>query len=100
MPGPCRRSSAEGGVKFTVADDGPGIAEADYDVVFRKYGRRSTDVLDGPVAGDTAGVGSGLGLTFCKLAVEAHGGRVWVQSRPGEGAAFHFVLPRRPPQGG
>ena len=82
---------AEGGVKVTVADDGPGIAEGDQEMIFRKYGRRGDEGAR-PVGG------SGLGLTFCKLAVEAHGGRIWVQSRPGEGAAFHFVLPPRPPQ--
>ncbi|HEX6038000.1 response regulator [Longimicrobium sp.] len=88
---------AEGdGVKFTVADNGPGIAEADHEFIFRKYGRRSTDSVGDLVEGAAEGVGSGLGLTFCKLAVEAHGGRIWVQSRPGEGAAFHFVLPPRP----
>ena len=76
-----------GWVKVTVADTGPGIAEAEHEAIFRKYGRR-----DGGADG-----GSGIGLTFCKLAVEAHGGRIWVQSRPGEGAAFHFVLPPRPP---
>jgi two-component system sensor histidine kinase/response regulator len=85
---------AEGGVKFTVADDGVGIAEADHDAIFRKYGRRD----DGDGGASPAG-GSGLGLTFCKLAVEAHGGRIWVQSRAGEGAAFHFILPPRPPSG-
>jgi two-component system, sensor histidine kinase and response regulator len=83
-----RAADAPGGVQVTVADDGPGIAEADHELVFRKYGRRGTE-------GAPNG-GSGLGLTFCKLAVEAHGGRIWIQSRPGEGAAFHFVLPPRP----
>jgi len=38
--------------------------------------------------------GSGIGLTFCQLAVESHGGRIWVDDAPGGGAAFHFTLPR------
>jgi signal transduction histidine kinase len=36
---------------------------------------------------------SGLGLAFCKLAVEAHNGRIWVQSEEGHGSQFHIVLP-------
>ncbi len=44
--------------------------------------------------------GSGLGLTFCKLAVEAHGGRIWVDDGPEGGAAFHFTLPLTPPPDG
>jgi two-component system, sensor histidine kinase and response regulator len=85
-----RASSEPGGVTFTVADDGVGISPAHHEVVFRKFsalskpGRRST---------------SGLGLTFCKLAVEAHGGRIWLESRDGEGSAFHFALPPTPPAG-
>jgi two-component system, sensor histidine kinase and response regulator len=83
-----RASSEPGGVTFTVADDGVGISPAHHEVVFRKFsalakpGRRGT---------------SGLGLTFCKLAVEAHGGRIWLESRDGEGSAFHFALPAVPP---
>ena len=84
-----RASSDPAGVTFTVADDGVGISPAHHEVVFRKFsaiskpGRRAT---------------SGLGLTFCKLAVEAHGGRIWLESRDGEGSAFHFVLPSEPPR--
>jgi signal transduction histidine kinase len=40
---------------------------------------------------------SGLGLAFCKLAIDAHGGRIWVQSAgEGKGSAFHFSLPKKP----
>jgi signal transduction histidine kinase len=74
------------GVLFTVADDGPGIPPEYHDVIFRKFERVRTPGL---------AHGSGLGLAFCKLAVEAHGGRIWVQSRPGEGAQFHFTIPVR-----
>jgi two-component system sensor histidine kinase/response regulator len=75
------------GVLFTVADNGPGIPAEFHDVIFRKFERVRTPAL---------AHGSGLGLAFCKLAVEAHGGRIWVQSRQGEGAQFHFILPLRP----
>jgi two-component system sensor histidine kinase/response regulator len=78
---------AEDGVKVSVADNGRGVPETEHEAIFRKYGRA-----------DAGGASSGLGLTFCKLAVEAHGGRIWVQSRPGEGAIFHFVLPPHPPE--
>ena len=76
---------AESGVRFTVSDDGAGIADEFQDVIFRKYGSV-------PAGGSS----SGLGLTFCKLAVEAHGGRIWVRSARGAGSDFHFVLPLQP----
>ena len=73
------------GVHFTVADNGVGIPEAYHDMIFHKFGSV------GPVRPELRS--SGLGLTFCKLAVEAHGGRIWLQSGEGKGSAFHFVLP-------
>ena len=72
-------------MQFTVRDDGAGIPEAYHDIIFRKFG----------TAQQTEGSPStGLGLTFCKLAIEAHGGRIWVESGGPRGAAFHFVVPR------
>jgi signal transduction histidine kinase len=77
---------AGGGVLFTVADDGPGIPPEYHDVIFRKFERvRSAEAP--PVRS------SGLGLTFCRLVVEAHGGRIWVQSLEGKGSQFHVALP-------
>ena len=77
-------------VLFTVADNGPGIAPEYHELIFRKFERVKS-------ASAPSARSSGLGLAFCKLAVEAHGGRIWVQSRTGEGSAFHVLLPLRPP---
>ena len=79
------------GTLFTVADDGVGIPAEYHDIIFRKFEQVKT--LHIPRVRS-----SGLGLAFCKLVVEAHGGRIWVKSG-GEmiGSAFHFWLPVRPP---
>jgi signal transduction histidine kinase len=78
------------GVLFTVADNGPGIPKEYQELIFRKFEQVRT-----PNAPRVRS--SGLGLAFCKLAVEAHGGRIWVRSEEGKGSAFHFWLPIRPP---
>ncbi len=73
---------------FMVRDSGPGIPPELQPYIF--------DVF---VRGDTGNIkGSGLGLAFCKLAVEAHGGTISVQSVPGEGSIFTFTIPRVLPQ--
>ncbi len=77
-------------VRFTVADDGIGIPENYHELIFRRFGSVPQGELSSPPS-------IGLGLTFCKLAVEAHGGQIWVESRPNVGSAFHFVLPIKPP---
>ena len=78
------------GVELVVADDGVGIPERFHEEIFRKHGSAHPAAADGSAP-------SGLGLTFCKLAVEAHGGRIAVRSREGEGSAFHFAIPARLP---
>ena len=77
------------GILFTVQDDGPGIAPEYQELIFRKF-----ESLRAPHAPRVRS--SGLGLTFCRLAVEAHGGRIWVQSHLGAGSAFHILLPLAP----
>jgi signal transduction histidine kinase len=77
------------GVLFTVADNGPGIPREYQELIFRKFEQVKT-----PNAPRVRS--SGLGLAFCKMAVEAHGGRIWVQSEEGHGSAFHFRLPLQP----
>lgn len=73
------------GVEVQVIDAGPGIAAAHHDAIFDKFGQ----VTD---ARSNANGSSGLGLTFCKLAVERHGGTIGVTSEAGEGATFWFRL--------
>ena len=74
---------------FTVADDGPGIPREYHELIFRKFERVKTPNIPRVRS-------SGLGLSFCRLVVEGHGGRIWVQSAEGRGSAFHIRLPRRP----
>ena len=79
------------GVLFTVADDGPGIPPEYHEVIFRKF-----EQVKAPTVPRVRS--SGLGLAFCKLVADAHGGRIWVQSTEGRGSAFHLTLPVHPPK--
>ena len=79
------------GVLFTVADNGPGIPPQYHEVIFRKFERVKTQ-------GVPRTRSSGLGLAFCKMVIDAHGGRIWVQSAEGQGSSFHFTLPLKPPE--
>jgi PAS domain S-box-containing protein len=78
------RAAPEGdAVRITVADNGRGIPREDLPRLFDRFWR----------GGGKEGAGAGLGLAICKGIVEAHGGRIWVESSDGEGTAFHFTLP-------
>jgi len=74
----------EKSILFTVEDKGPGIPPEKLDMIFEKFTR--VNYRKGPK-------GIGLGLAFCKMAVNAHGGRIWVKSDNESGAKFHFTLP-------
>jgi PAS domain S-box-containing protein len=68
---------------FWVRDQGPGIPPQYHERIFEKFGQvRGRKVR-----------GTGLGLTFCKLAIESHGGKIWLQSAEGKGSIFALALP-------
>lgn len=77
------------GIILTVGDDGPGIPPEYQELIFRKFER-----VRSPNAPRVRS--SGLGLTFCRLATESHGGRIWVKSTEGEGSTFFVQLPITP----
>ncbi len=77
-------TDSERGITVTVADNGPGIAPEEQPRIFEKFHQ-----LD-----EGRQRGSGLGLPISRQIVEHFGGRMWVESTPGEGARFSFFLPR------
>jgi len=82
----------EGGrVRCTVRDNGPGIPPEHQGKVFDKF-------WQGTARQQGCKYSSGLGLTFCKMVVEAHGGKIGVESEVGAGSAFWFELPQDGPQ--
>jgi signal transduction histidine kinase len=82
------RVPEEGWLQVEVQDSGVGIPAEYQKKIFERFSQ-----VPGQVSRRR---GSGLGLTFCRLAVEAHGGRIWVESQPGEGSTFLFTLPVQP----
>jgi signal transduction histidine kinase len=78
------RADAQGDhVLFTIADSGPGIPKENLKDIFNPYWQ----------AKRAERLGAGLGLPIAKGIVEAHGGRIWVESEPGRGTKFYFTLP-------
>ena len=79
----------EGGARVTVRDTGPGIPKYMQKRIFEKFGQ---------VAGNPsrARMSVGLGLAFARVAIEAHGGRIWVESKLGHGTTVFFSLPKTP----
>jgi signal transduction histidine kinase len=80
--------AGEGGTKVfvSVSDTGPGIAKEFHQIIFDRFAVLQTNSPAGRAS-------TGLGLTFCKMVVEAHGGRISVDSEPGRGSTFTLSLP-------
>jgi signal transduction histidine kinase len=79
-------SASSAGVRVEVADSGPGIPEEHRSRIFEKLGQAE-------IRREHRKYSTGLGLAFCRLAVEAHGGRIGVESEVGKGSTFWFELP-------
>ena len=77
---------AQNVVTVRVEDTGPGITPEDIKKLFEKFQQ-----LEGPL-NQKAG-GTGLGLAICKTIIECHAGKIWVESEPGKGSCFCFLLP-------
>jgi signal transduction histidine kinase len=73
-----------------VKDSGEGIAADKLNKLFQRYHQADDNF-------ERRQQGSGLGLAICQELVEMHGGRIWVESTPGEGSNFRFTLPVGPP---
>ncbi len=82
---PGNRGAEEGFVRLEVRDSGPGIPDQHKERMFDRFAQ-----LDGQRGRRR---GTGLGLTFCRLAVEAHGGQIWIEDQSAGGAVFAFTLP-------
>lgn len=78
-------NGGDGFVEICVVDTGIGIPAASTYVIFDKFAKAQS--------AETARHGTGLGLSIAKSIVEAHGGRIWVESALGEGSSFHFTIP-------
>jgi two-component system, NtrC family, sensor histidine kinase KinB len=75
----------EGGwLHIWIKDNGPGIPPAEQERIFDKFTRLRAKGRPG---------GLGIGLAFCRLAVQGHGGRIWVESDTDKGATFHLTFP-------
>jgi two-component system, NtrC family, sensor histidine kinase KinB len=88
MAEPAISKDYEPGVRCIISDTGPGIPEENRDQIFHRFARTNK--------GGARIRGTGLGLTFCKLAVEAHDGRIWMEPHPAGGSKFFFTLPGIP----
>lgn len=74
-------------IQMEISDNGPGIPSEEQEKIFQKF-YQVEEYFTGKVEG------TGLGLALAKRLVETHGGRIWVESKLGEGSTFYFTLPR------
>ena len=81
-------SVSDGNFLAAVSDTGPGLSKADQQRIFEEF--HQADSSSTKRKG-----GTGLGLAISKKIVAMHGGRIWVESSPGQGATFWFTLPVR-----
>jgi signal transduction histidine kinase len=84
--GPKGERDEDGYIRISVMDTGGGIAPEDYPRVFRRFYRASQPLIEG--MGET-----GVGMAVAKALVEANDGHIWVDSEPGVGSTFSFVMP-------
>ena len=78
--------SQENHIIVSIKDTGKGIAEVDIQKLFQKFQQIES-------AQENEEGGTGLGLAICKEIISRHGGKIWVESKPGEGTTFNFILP-------
>ncbi len=78
--------TVEKAVEVAVSDTGIGIHKEDVDIIFNKF-QQATNTSSNPIKG------TGLGLAIVKYIINAHGGNIWVESQPGHGSTFTFMLP-------
>ena len=83
-----KASSIDGAVRVEVGDTGPGVPRGQLEAIFECYRQ----------AGQIGREGLGLGLFISRAILAAHGGKIWVESRPGEGSTFMFALPAIDPE--
>ena len=85
------RNLDEHEAQFDIQDQGRGVPADKLESIFERF--QQVDASDSRDRG-----GTGLGLAICRSIITQHGGRIWATSPPGEGATFHFTLPRHPSQ--
>jgi signal transduction histidine kinase len=85
--------NSAGGVRVSVADNGPGVPAHEQEAIFERFHQVSERGAGRPQ-------GTGLGLPICRQIVEHFGGRIWIDSPPGTGATFRLIVPSRRPAAG